>query len=167
MKLLTLLFASAMLVMACSSPKTTTTTVKTSESRHAAHDTVQIEYYETEFDVRQKDYLAQLTGSWTVNTMQRQARLPEENLSGVSLQLNSDKTFSAKLSCGDISGNFSLKGTSIRFQDIRGASCDGDEQMTALLKLLTGTVSAYTVDNNSLLLRDGSSNIVFRGSKVY
>lgn len=161
-----LAIASSLTLIACS-PSRSTTTTQTTESENAALGGDKIEYYETEYEVRQKDYLAQLAGEWTVNTMQRQSMLPVENLSDISIRLNSDKTFEAGLSCGTLTGTYSLKGTSIKFLTDGNADCSNNEQMSELVKLLTQRVSAYTVENRSLLLRDGSSNIIFRASKVY
>jgi heat shock protein HslJ len=126
-----------------------------------------IEYYETEFEVRQKDYKEQLIGSWQIDTMHRQSRLPGENLTGVFINFNSDSTFNGKAGCNNIAGKYTLKGTSIRFSNIISTkmACDKLEQEYAFLQLLQNTVSAYTVDNKALLLRDGASNIVFYASK--
>ena len=126
-----------------------------------------VEYYETDFEARQKDYLNLLMGDWTISTMQRQARLNSENLNNVALSLNADKTFRIATACSTISGTYSVKGTSIRFNTIVSASngCGTTEQESELVRLLGQTVSAYTVNSNSLLLRDGTSNIVFRAEK--
>ena len=126
-----------------------------------------IEYYETEFEVRQKNYGEWLIGSWQIDTMHRQVRLPGEVLSGVYLKFNTDSSFNGMAGCNHVSGKYILKGTSIRFSNIISTkmACDKLEQESAMLQLLENTVSAYTVDNKSLLLRDGASNIVFYASK--
>ena len=126
-----------------------------------------IEYYETEFEVRQKNYKDLLIGSWQIDTMHRQSRLPGELLSGVYLNFTSDSTFNGKAGCNQVSGKYTLKGTSIRFGNIISTkmACDKLEQESALLQLLQNTVSAYTVDNKTLLLRDGASNVVFYASR--
>ena len=161
-------FAASLLIIACSpSRSTTTVTTQATETESAALSGDRIEYYETEYEVRQKDYLAQLSGDWNISSMQRQAMMPVEDLSNISLRLNADKTFEAGLSCGNVTGTYSLKGTSIKFYTEGNTECSSNSQMSDLVKLLTQTVSAYTVDNKTLLLRDGSSNIVFRASKVY
>jgi len=131
---------------------------------------MKVEYYETDFEARQKDYLNLLMGDWTISTMQRQARLNSENLNNVTLRLNADKTFRIATACSTISGTYSVKGTSIRFNTIVSASnasngCGTTKQESELVRLLGQTVSAYTVNSNSLLLRDGTSNIVFRAEK--
>jgi hypothetical protein len=69
-----ILAISTCLFAACSTSRTNTTTVRTTESANAAMAPDQIEYYETEFEGRQKDYLDQLAGSWKITTMQRQQR---------------------------------------------------------------------------------------------
>ena len=146
--------------VSCSSQKA----VVTSQSNEA-YKADSIEYYLTEFEVRQKDYLEKLTGTWNITSMQRQARVPQEALSDVSLVLNNDKSFKANTSCGSISGTYSLKGTSIKFQNINHSTDCTSEQVNELVRLLQNTVSAYTVDNGSLWLRDGSTNIIFRATR--
>jgi heat shock protein HslJ len=129
--------------------------------------TTKVEYYETDFEARQKDYLNLLMGDWTVSTMQRQARLGIENLNNTSLKLNPDKTFAITSGCSHITGNYSVKGTSIKFNNAvsNNNGCTTTEQENELMRLLTNTVSAYTVSSNSLLLRDGSTNIVFKAGR--
>lgn len=142
-------------------------TVITTESSEPALADYEVEYYETDFEVRQKDYINLLTGTWTINSMQRQARLPIENLSGMTLVLNTDRSFNIKADCGNITGNYTVKGTSIKFSNVSSNtnSCTNTEQVSELVRLLSNTVSAYTVDNSSLWLRDGSTNIIFKAGK--
>ena len=158
-------FLMVILLVSCSTERKTTTVV--TETSGQAKDDVIIEYYETDFEVRQKDYVNQLIGTWKINTMQRQARLPQEDLKGVSFTLNSDKTFSVSTACGDVKGDYVVKGTSIKFNNVTSATadCASAEQVNELVRLLSNTVSAYTVADNSLWLRDGSTNIVFRAGK--
>src|SRR5687767_3151322 len=122
-----------------------------------------VEFYETDFEVRQKNWWNQLQGGWVIGTMRRQAKMDEENLSGFYLQFYEDSTFNGNSGCNRISGKYSIKGTSIKFNNIVSTrmACDRSEQEAAFMKLLEGTVSAYTVSPTQLLLRDGSSNIVF------
>lgn len=122
-----------------------------------------IEFYETEFKVKQKSYKKEMEGKWTVATMRRQQKAELEQLSGVTIDFSVDSSFSGKAPCNRIGGVYTLKGTSIRFSRIFATrmACDKLEQESAFLKLLEGTVSAYTVEENKLLLRDGSGNIVF------
>jgi heat shock protein HslJ len=129
--------------------------------------TTKVEYFETDFEARQKNYLNLLMGDWTISTMQRQARLSVENLNNTSLKLNPDKTFRITSGCSNITGTYSVKGTSIKFNDIvaNNNGCATTEQENELMRLLGHTVSAYTVSSNSLLLRDGSTNIVFKGGR--
>lgn len=126
-----------------------------------------IEFYEVEIGVNQKNYMTQLAGSWLVDSMQRQQRAVPEALSNVVISFDSDSTFSGSTGCNSVNGTLRLKGTSIKFLTINStkAACDGSEVETALQQLLTRTVSAYTVENDVLLLRDGSSNIVFRAHR--
>lgn len=134
-------------------------------------DTMAVEdsivYYEVEIGVNQKNYIDLLTGSWAVDTMRRQARAVPEALSNVSLNFETDSTFSGSSGCIKLNGTYRLKGTSIKFLTINPAStaCQPSDQEAALQRLLTQTVSAYTVDSYALLLRDGSSNVVFKAHR--
>jgi heat shock protein HslJ len=126
-----------------------------------------IEYYNVEIEANQKNYLDVLKGSWSLTTMKRQARIDAENLDKVYLTFNPDMTFTGFAGCNNIRGTYILKGTGIKFENIVATkmACNKLEQETAFLKLLQETVSTYTVDNKRLLLRDGSSNIVFEGER--
>jgi heat shock protein HslJ len=126
-----------------------------------------IEFYPENIGTSQKNYMEKLVGSWTVDTMHRQAKMEAETLSNVFLSFKEDNTFTGSGGCNRISGSFILKGTSIKFSNIISTkmACDRLEQEGAFLKLLQETVSAYTVDNNVLWLRDGASNIVFHASR--
>ena len=126
-----------------------------------------VEFYETDFEVRQKNYWNLLQGGWVINTMRRQAKMDEEQLSGFYLQFYQDSTFNGNSGCNRISGRYSIKGTSIRFSNIVSTkmACDRMEQEAAYLKLLEQTVSAYTVGGTQLLLRDGASNVVFSANR--
>jgi heat shock protein HslJ len=126
-----------------------------------------IEYYDAEVEIQQKNYLHLLKGIWNVTTMQRQQRIDAESLSNVQMVFMTDSTFAGSAGCNRMSGKYTVKGTSIKFGDIitTKMACDRLEQETELLRLLQQTVSAYTVSNTELLLRDGSSNIVFKASK--
>ena len=126
-----------------------------------------IEFYEVEIGVNQKNYMAQLAGGWVIDTMRTQARALPEALSGVVISFDSDSTFSGNTGCNKVNGNFRLKGTSIKFLTLNSTkmACEGMESEASLQRLLTGTVSAYTVENDVLLLRDGSSNVVFRAHR--
>jgi putative lipoprotein len=90
-----------------------------------------------------------------------------DHLTGVTLTLNSDSSFTGQASCNKIWGKFSIKGTSIKFNDIASTkmSCSKQEEENWILQLLQNTVSAYSVTRPTLLLRDGSSNIVFEANR--
>ncbi|MFN2457543.1 MAG: META domain-containing protein [Chitinophagaceae bacterium] len=140
---------------------------KTSQNASGRATTDSVEYYDAEVEIRQKNYLDQLLGSWTVNTMKRQARIDAENLTNVFLTFNRDFSFTGNAGCNNISGKYSLKGTSIKFNDIISTkmACDRIEQENELLRLLQQTVSAYTINRNTLWLRDNSSNIIFDATR--
>ncbi len=126
-----------------------------------------IEYYETDYATRQKSYMNLLVGTWYVTTMKRQPRIKAVVLTDVVLNLKSDFTFTGRASCNEISGKLSIKGTSIKFNGIAAPKniCAKTEEERWMLKLLQETVSNYTVTNNTLWLRDGSSNVVFEARK--
>lgn len=147
---------------ACSSTRPTTMT-STGANQAMAEPADSIVYYKTTFDVEQKDYLPQMLGTWVVQTMQRQTKLPEETLN-VSFRLNEDKTYVIGTSCGEVKGTYSVKGVSIKFIDAayNRNNCAGTEQLDEMVRLLTNTVSMYTVNGNMLFLKDNSSNNLFR-----
>lgn len=133
----------------------------------SGQDSIQIEYYEVEIGSNQKNYMEQLAGSWVIDTMHRQARAVPEALSNVTLSFDTDSTFSGSTGCNNVTGSFRLKGTSIKFKTINATkrACEQPEEEMTLQRLLMQTVSAYTVDGNVLLLRDGSSNVIFRAHR--
>lgn len=137
----------------------TTRTIVTDESPKDS-----VIYVETEIEAKQKNSLDLLIGSWDVITMQRQTRLKIEPLTNTYFSLNENSSFNGKSGCNNISGQYVLKGTGIKFTNISSTKmhCANTEQETAFLQLLSETVSAYTVSKDSLLLRDGSANIIFR-----
>jgi len=161
-KSLLILSVVLFLLEACSTqkkattPKQETTFVKDS-----------IEFYETDFEVRQKNYLNLLLGKWMMQSMKRQSAMAEEELKNTSITFRADSTFVGEGGCNHISGRYILKGTSIKFSNIISTkmACDNLDAETAFLKLLQETVSAYSVTATDLLLRDGSSNIIFKGKK--
>lgn len=127
-----------------------------------------VEYYETDFEIRQKNYKEKLIGKWDVKTMRRQQKADIENLSGIYIEVSADSVFTGNAGCNKMRGIYILKGTSIKFKNILSTkmACDKMEQEGWLLKLLENTVSAYSVDSEKLLLRDAASNIVFECDKV-
>lgn len=126
-----------------------------------------VEFYEVEIEGRQKNYRELLVGKWAIDTMRSQARAKPDALLSVQLFFQTDSIFSISSDCGKVSGTFRLKGTGIGFSitDASKMTCDKLEQDALLQKLLTQRVSAYTVENNTLLLRDVSGNVVFRASR--
>jgi heat shock protein HslJ len=158
-----LLFVVAVL-SACAGPKQAPQKIETSTAAYAKDS---VEYYSTDFEIIQKNYLEQLVGSWNLHTMQRQQRMPEESLGQTTIMFNRDMTFEAVTTCGRLTGTFSIKGTSIVFVNPTKSwtSCSNEEQSNKLIELLSKTVSAYTVSSSELLLRDVASNIVFRAGK--
>ena len=156
------LVSAVLLLAACSS--TRQTTVHSDGTYQAKTEAPNgISFAKMTFVADQKDYLPQLQGQWLIHTMQRQAQLPEETLN-LALRLHGDKTFVAATACGDISGTYSVKGVSIRFGDVRydNTVCENKEKLDEMVRLLTQSVSLYTVNGNMLFLKDNSGNNVFR-----
>src|SRR5688500_14866662 len=126
-----------------------------------------IVFYETDIATRQKSYMNLLVGSWTITTMKKQSKADPDHLNGVTLTLNKDSSFTGKASCNKFWGKFSIKGTSIKFNDIASTkmTCNKQDEENWLLQLLQQTVSNYSVTKPVLLLRDGASNIVFEATR--
>ncbi len=167
MKKLPLLFLSIslLLVLISAAQRPVRKGFRSVRDTTVVHDVV--EYYEEVVDARQTNFLHQLRGGWNLNIMKRQARMAEETLQNAYLVFDSDSTFSGQAGCNRISGRFVVKGTGIRFSNITttNMACDKLEQESALLRLLQQTVSTYAVSEDQLLLRDGSSNIIFSASR--
>jgi heat shock protein HslJ len=124
-------------------------------------------YYEIEIEGRQRNYKDLLVGTWTIDNMRRQAKALPDVLNNIEINFDTDSTFSVGTGCGRLVGIYRLKGTSVKFMNVNltNTTCEFTEQEAALQKLLSQTVSAYTVESNILLLRDGSSNVIFRASR--
>ena len=127
-----------------------------------------IAFYEVDIATRQKSYMNLLVGSWNITIMKKQSQIDPDHLSGVTLTLNNDSTFTGQASCNKIWGKFSIKGTSIKFNDLSSSkmTCARQEEENWVLQLLQETVSNYSVSKPVLLLRDGSSNIVFEAQRA-
>src|SRR5215203_3176673 len=126
-----------------------------------------IVFYETDFATQQKSYMNLLVGSWTITTMKKQSQADPDHLKDVTIQLKKDSSFTGKAGCNNIWGKFSIKGTSIKFNDIASTkfTCAKQEEENWLLQLLQQTVSNYSVTKPLLLLRDGASNVVFEATR--
>jgi heat shock protein HslJ len=126
-----------------------------------------IEFYETDYATRQKSYMNLLVGTWSITTMKKQTGIDADHLTGVTFTLNKDSTFTGQASCNKIWGKFSIKGTSIKFNDIASTktTCNKQEKENLFLNLMQDAVSNYTVTRPKLLLRDVSSNIVFEARR--
>ncbi|MBK7098927.1 MAG: META domain-containing protein [Sphingobacteriales bacterium] len=114
-------------------------------------------------------FAKQLAGKWKVNMMRRQPKLDTEYLSGVTLEFDTlTHRFYGKAPCNKINGSFVINGFGIRFQNIASTrmSCDKLEQETYYLKLLNERISTYSIQGNTLLLRDGSANNVFECERI-
>lgn len=122
-----------------------------------------VQVVETDFEARQKSDLNKMLGHWEVMTMRRQQKAELENLSNAYFELNPDLSFTGNGGCSNMSGKFSVKGSSIRFSTIATSkmSCNNADKENAFIDLLENRVSEYTYKGNELLLRDGASNIVF------
>jgi heat shock protein HslJ len=114
-------------------------------------------FYETNIGSRQSSHLNLLSGTWNISVMRKQARSNPDQMNAISLTLNPDSTFTGQANCNKFWGKFSLKGTSIKFNNIASTkmTCDKQEEENWLLRLLQNTVSNYTVTPSTLFLRDG------------
>ncbi|TMI77650.1 MAG: META domain-containing protein [Bacteroidetes bacterium] len=120
--------------------------------RDVEDTTTIVQVVETDFEARQKSDLNKMMGRWEVISMRRQQKTELENLSNVYFELKPDLT-----------GKFSVKGSSIKFNSIASTKmgCDNMDKENAFFDLLENRVSEYTYKGDELLLRDGASNIVF------
>jgi heat shock protein HslJ len=111
-----------------------------------------VEFYEMDIATRQKSYMDLLTGTWDFKVMRKQAKLTPDQLQGVTLTLNGDSTFTGQASCNKIWGKFSIKGTSIKFNNVASTkmACNKQEEENWLLQLMQNTVSNYTVTKSIL-----------------
>jgi len=126
-------------------------------------------WYDAEIGTRQKSYQKELQGNWNITVMHRQQKAVPEKLNDVWIGFGPDSAMAGKAPCNNFSGTYILKGTSIRFSKIitTKMACAALENEQEFLRLLEQTVSAYSVSEEKLLLRDGSSNIVFECEKQH
>ena len=131
--------------------------------RDVEDTTTIVQVVETNVEARQKSDLSNMIGRWEVTSMRRQQKAELENVSNAYFELRPDLTFAGNTGCNNISGKFSVKGSSIKFNSISVTkmACDNLEKESAFLNLLENRVSEYTYKGNGLLLRDGASNVVF------
>lgn len=135
------------------------------ENNHKTNDTVpdSVVYYDENISVKQKSFKKTLEGKWEVVSLRRQQKAPLETLLNVFIVFSADSSFSGRAPCNTYGGVYVLKGSGIHFSQIVSTmiACDNLEQEKAFLNLLQYRVSAFTVNQDTLLLRDGASNIVF------
>jgi heat shock protein HslJ len=126
-----------------------------------------IVFYETDYATQQKSFMDLLAGTWRIISMKKQSQMEQDTLAGVTLTLNRDSSFTGQASCNKIRGRLSIKGTSIKFKEVAATkmTCTELEEEKLLLQLLRESVTNYTVDKASLLLRDVSGNIVFEAKR--
>lgn len=151
-----------MVLAACSSTRQTTLT-NSSANLAMANNNDQAAYAKMTFEADQKSSLAEMLGTWYVHTMKRQAALPEETLN-LYMSLNDDQTFAANTTCGQVKGQYTVKGMSIKFSKVSydRNDCGNVEQLDEMVRLLTEAVSLYSFNGNMLFLKDNSGNNVFR-----
>jgi heat shock protein HslJ len=135
------------------------------ENNPKSGDTVpdSVVYYDENISVKQKSFKKSLEGKWEVISMRRQQKASLETFADVFIVFGADSSFSGKAPCNIYGGVYILKGTGIHFSQIVSTmiACDNLDQEKAFLDLLQNRVSAFTVIRDTLLLRDGASNIVF------
>jgi heat shock protein HslJ len=131
--------------------------------RDVEDTTTIVQVVETDVEARQKSDLGKMIGRWEVTSMRRQQKAELEKLSNVYFELSPDLTFVGNGGCNNMSGKFSVKGSSIKFNSIATTkmACDNMDKENAFLNLLESRVSEYTYKGDVLLLGDGASNIVF------
>lgn len=126
-------------------------------------------FYDNRIEVQAASFAKELAGKWNVISMRRQQKAELEPLSDVTLNFDIEKyRVNGKAPCNTINGQFVLKGTGIRFENIASTrmTCDKQEQENYYIKLLQERISAYTVQGDKLYLRDGISNIVFECNRI-
>ena len=164
------IFASAVIVLiihftiSCSGEKNSMAGRPQIIYRSGEADTIKdsVVFYDMEVKAKAVSYKKELEGKWRFVTMRRQQKAELETLDGV-LDFSADSAFYGKAPCNNMGGVYTLKGTGIRFSKIYSTKkgCSDLEKESAMLRLLEETVSAFTVNENRLLLRDGAGNIVF------
>ncbi len=149
--------------MACNSSKKSTSG---SSKKHGTSVTDSAVYYEEVVDARQGDFSKALMGTWEIITMSRQQKAPIEKLQNVEINFT-DSTVSGKAPCNRFTGPYNTKGTGIKFGNVASTKmyCDKMNEEDAFFMLLQTRVSAFSVNGNTLYLRDGASNIVFEAKK--
>jgi heat shock protein HslJ len=123
-------------------------------------------YYETEIGFILPDHSSMFKGRWHILVMKRQARANPDSLVSSYLEFNGDTLFTAVVGCTAFSGNYIIKGPTIKFKitDTSSAACLGEvEQWFA--RLIQERVSYFGVDEKILYLKDGAFNIVFDCAK--
>ena len=123
-----------------------------------------VQVVETDVEARQKSDLNKMLGNWEVISMRRQQKAELERLSNTYFELKPDLTFSGKGGCNNMSGKFSVKGSSITFSPVISTrmACDDLDKENGFFNLLGSRISEYTYKGDELLLRDGAANIVFK-----
>ncbi len=162
MKKITILAAIVVAIAglyACSGSKKSQPTVIS----RVVEDTARVEYYDTDFEGQQKSYLDKITGKWKIVSMQQQAKMPLEKLENVTITIEPDSSFSGQAPCNKMSGDYTLKGASLRFGRILTTkmACEHIRQETIMIQLLENRVSTFSIADGKLMLLDGSSNTVF------
>jgi heat shock protein HslJ len=159
--------AAALFLAACSPPKQSTTIVTRTSNQAMTEPADSVIFVKSEIEIEQKDKLPQILGGWTLVSMQRQTKLPLENLSDVTIKLNPGGQFTANTSCGTLNGQYTVKGMSIKFNNVSTTwnACNNSDQVNEMVRLLQNTVSMYTVEGNVMTWRDNSSNIVFQARR--
>ncbi|MGC4034692.1 MAG: META domain-containing protein [Chitinophagaceae bacterium] len=124
-------------------------------------------YYNAEIGTIQRSYKKELQGKWNITVMHRQQKAIAEIMNDVSITF-ADTSILGKAPCNTFYGKYILKGTSVKFSEILSTkmACSQLEQENMFIKLLEQTVSAYSVSDKKLYLRDGASNIVFECEKA-
>ncbi|HEY1023447.1 MAG TPA: META domain-containing protein [Flavisolibacter sp.] len=158
------LFSICLLLVlaACSSTRQTTLSSSSANQAMAGED-AEVTFANSIENAGQQADKAGLLGTWYVHTMKREEAMPEETLN-LYMNLNEDKTFVANTTCGQIKGNYALKGMRITFSKLtyNRNECGNATQLDEMVRLLANVVNQYSYNGNMLFLKDNAGNNVFR-----
>lgn len=158
-------FFSILLLLAlgaCSSTRQTTLSSSSANQAMAVSDEP-ISFAKTTSEGDQQANIAALQGSWYVHTMKRLEEMPEETLN-LYINLNEDESFVVNTTCGQIKGQYALKGINMTFGKLsyNRNECGNAAQLDEMVRLLADVVTQYSFNGNMLFLKDKAGNNVFR-----
>jgi heat shock protein HslJ len=119
------------------------------------------EYVDDRYFVTRVISAGELNGKWNVESMVRMSNMAPEKLDGVTLSF-AESLFGGNAPCNSISGEFTLRGSHIKFSNIISTkmACDKLVQENVFLDLLKNKVVLISIEGNELLLKDKSGDKV-------